>query len=212
MISSYVCRQCRARLVPRAASLRNPQWQPRATFISLRNEQAAPHEAQDTPQDESAPKKSEDATSVSSTIRRVEIDPPRDPARDALREPRWGARKPSLGTGRYSRYAQNTEALGKGHPRESLEGQSRLGRTEKFPSVTEHVPNYPESAAPREPNSTRQETPESHAVIIQKYLREGDLNRAWESFLRNYTSRDSAAYSNPSFQDVRLLNLSLIHI
>ncbi|KAF2793699.1 hypothetical protein K505DRAFT_305303 [Melanomma pulvis-pyrius CBS 109.77] len=210
MMSSYVCRQCRARLVPRAVSLRNPQWQPRATFISLRNEQAAPHEAHDTPQDESAPKNSENATGVSSIIRKVEIDPTRDPARDALREPRWGARKPSLGTGRYSKYAQNTEAIRKGHPGEFMEGQSRLGRTEEFPSVTKHVPNYPESAATREPNSTRQEISESHAIIMQRNIRDGDLNRAWDSFLRNYASRDSASYSNPSFQDVRLLNRGYI--
>jgi pentatricopeptide repeat protein len=39
MLSSYVCRQCKTRLTPRAAPLRAPQWQPRATFISLRNQQ-----------------------------------------------------------------------------------------------------------------------------------------------------------------------------
>ncbi|KAF2276828.1 uncharacterized protein EI97DRAFT_433061 [Westerdykella ornata] len=36
MLSPYVCRQCRARLLPQIRSSRSLQWQPRATFISLR--------------------------------------------------------------------------------------------------------------------------------------------------------------------------------
>ncbi|CAO2652534.1 Nn.00g008170.m01.CDS01 [Neocucurbitaria sp. VM-36] len=36
MLGSYVCRQCRARLSRRAVPIRTPQWQPRATFLSLR--------------------------------------------------------------------------------------------------------------------------------------------------------------------------------
>ncbi|KAF2624847.1 hypothetical protein BU25DRAFT_450293 [Macroventuria anomochaeta] len=39
MLGSYVCRQCRARLNPRLLPSRIPQWQPRATFISLRRKQ-----------------------------------------------------------------------------------------------------------------------------------------------------------------------------
>ena len=39
MFGSYVCRQCRARLNPRRTPPRIPQWQPRATFISLRSKQ-----------------------------------------------------------------------------------------------------------------------------------------------------------------------------
>ncbi|KAJ4376768.1 hypothetical protein N0V86_006885 [Didymella sp. IMI 355093] len=41
MLGSYVCRQCRARLNPRHVPSRIPQWQPRATFISLRSNQPA---------------------------------------------------------------------------------------------------------------------------------------------------------------------------
>ncbi|KAJ4339933.1 hypothetical protein N0V87_002871 [Didymella glomerata] len=44
MLGSYVCRQCRARLNPRHVPSRIIQWQPRATFISLRNQQPA-HDA-----------------------------------------------------------------------------------------------------------------------------------------------------------------------
>ncbi|KAF3033250.1 hypothetical protein E8E12_002213 [Didymella heteroderae] len=53
MLGSYVCRQCRARLNPRRVPARVPQWQPRATFISLRSKplanDAAPTEAQTQP-------------------------------------------------------------------------------------------------------------------------------------------------------------------
>ncbi|KAL1598288.1 hypothetical protein SLS59_006972 [Nothophoma quercina] len=55
MLGSYVCRQCRARLNPRRLPTRVPQWQPRATFISLRNQQpqngAAQGEAHTQPED-----------------------------------------------------------------------------------------------------------------------------------------------------------------
>ena len=60
MLSSYVCRQCKTRLNPRAASLRAPQWQPRATFVSLRNQQqpgaanSPPAEADTQPQQQGA--------------------------------------------------------------------------------------------------------------------------------------------------------------
>ncbi|KAF1364572.1 hypothetical protein EJ07DRAFT_151831 [Lizonia empirigonia] len=55
MLGSYVCRQCRSRLKPRQTPSRIPQWQPRATFISLRSEQpragADQTEAQKQPDD-----------------------------------------------------------------------------------------------------------------------------------------------------------------
>jgi len=39
MLSAYVCRQCRVRLTRRAAPPPTPQWQPRATYLSLRGGQ-----------------------------------------------------------------------------------------------------------------------------------------------------------------------------
>ncbi|KAF3040193.1 hypothetical protein E8E11_007550 [Didymella keratinophila] len=47
MLGSYVCRQCRTRLNPRYVPPRTAQWQLRATFISLRNQQPA-HDAAST--------------------------------------------------------------------------------------------------------------------------------------------------------------------
>lgn len=38
MLGAYVCRKCRTRLSRHIAPLRTPQWQPRATFISLRSQ------------------------------------------------------------------------------------------------------------------------------------------------------------------------------
>jgi pentatricopeptide repeat protein len=42
MLGSFVCRQCRARLTRRIAPVRSPQWQPRATFFSLRSTTGQP--------------------------------------------------------------------------------------------------------------------------------------------------------------------------
>src|SRR4051794_36876074 len=53
MLSAYICRQCRIRLSRGIAPVRTPQWQPRATFLSLRTrkpqdnvEEPAPTETQ----------------------------------------------------------------------------------------------------------------------------------------------------------------------
>lgn len=55
MLGSYVCRQCRTRLNSRYVPSRIPQWQSRATFISLRDQQpahvVASTEAQTQPND-----------------------------------------------------------------------------------------------------------------------------------------------------------------
>jgi pentatricopeptide repeat protein len=42
MLGTYICRQCRARLSQHTVPLRRPQWQPRATFLSLRNQKPQP--------------------------------------------------------------------------------------------------------------------------------------------------------------------------
>jgi pentatricopeptide repeat protein len=49
MLGAYVCRQCRTRLSRRIAPVRTPQWQPRATFISIRQK---PQTEAQPPQDE----------------------------------------------------------------------------------------------------------------------------------------------------------------
>jgi pentatricopeptide repeat protein len=56
MLTSYICRQCKTRLTPRTAPLRAPQWQPRATFISLRNQQQPGAASPSSPQADAQPK------------------------------------------------------------------------------------------------------------------------------------------------------------
>lgn len=59
MLGSYVCRQCRARLNSRRVPATIPQWQSRATFISLRNTQPQPNAEQTE-----APTQADDASIV----------------------------------------------------------------------------------------------------------------------------------------------------
>jgi pentatricopeptide repeat protein len=47
MLGSFVCRQCRARLTRRIVPVRSPQWQPRATFFSLRKTAGQPQQQGD---------------------------------------------------------------------------------------------------------------------------------------------------------------------
>ncbi|KAF1837392.1 hypothetical protein BDW02DRAFT_543958 [Decorospora gaudefroyi] len=55
MLSAYVCRQCRTRLSRRVATVRSRQWQPRATFLSMRNPQTQDHADAEGRQDEAHP-------------------------------------------------------------------------------------------------------------------------------------------------------------
>ncbi|KAI4632704.1 hypothetical protein J4E80_000061 [Alternaria sp. BMP 0032] len=50
MLNAYVCRQCRTRLARRIAPVRSPQWQPRATIVSLAGRK--PHDAAEPPNEE----------------------------------------------------------------------------------------------------------------------------------------------------------------
>ncbi|KAF1954785.1 hypothetical protein CC80DRAFT_493560 [Byssothecium circinans] len=60
MIRSYVCRQCRDQLRQRIVTPRNPQWHPRATFISLRNAQPPPEsQPQPSPEESSNAEKAQ---------------------------------------------------------------------------------------------------------------------------------------------------------
>ncbi|KAI4657458.1 uncharacterized protein J4E79_007532 [Alternaria viburni] len=52
MLNAYVCRQCRTRLARRIAPVRSPQWQPRATIVSLAGRK--PHDAAEPPNEEAS--------------------------------------------------------------------------------------------------------------------------------------------------------------
>lgn len=54
--------------------------------------------------------------------------------------------------------------------------------------------------------STLETSSPSYALAIDRHLKSRDLKQAWRLFLQIYTSRDCPAFTNPSFNDVRLLN------
>lgn len=175
MISSYVCRQCRNRLIQRVTSSRNPQWQSRATFISLRNEKSNPKPPPGSSSvDNESPRNQHRGGKTRShgedkgyTTRRLQLD---------------GIGHPSS-AGRYSRYAQSVQAP---------------GQSQDLTADIEDTGN-----AVSQPNAP---TEQSQVYMIRQSLVTGNLNKAWERFIATYTSKDCAALSQPSYQD-----LSWIH-
>jgi pentatricopeptide repeat protein len=96
MLGSYVCRPCRTRLSRCIVPVRSPQWQPRATFLSLRNSQpqdeAKPPPPEEQPQDQRTEAPSEGGNRV-----RIRY---RDPTEQAQPPPRQTS-------GRYSRHTED---------------------------------------------------------------------------------------------------------
>jgi pentatricopeptide repeat protein len=92
-MTSYVCRQCRTRLTQQLRPTRLPQWQSRATFISLRNSDQPERNPSEAPQHDS------DSVDLGNKIRKVGIG----------ERPTRPARQQAPGIGRYSRYAQTNE-------------------------------------------------------------------------------------------------------
>lgn len=97
MLGSYVCRQCRTRLAPRHVPSRIPQWQPRATFISLRN-----------------PQTRNDADQTEAQTQQAEADPTSENNQEAhyklldrTQIGRRGGNNESQRVGRYSKYVRN---------------------------------------------------------------------------------------------------------
>lgn len=100
MLGSYVCRQCRARLHPRRISAGAPQWQSRATFISLRNTQPRPDAEQ-----------SEDSTQLGDANTASASD--QRPSYDLFERRQTNGQRPSNGSlrlGRYSRHVRDNTA------------------------------------------------------------------------------------------------------
>ncbi|KAF2714875.1 hypothetical protein K504DRAFT_486672 [Pleomassaria siparia CBS 279.74] len=211
MLSSYICRQCRARLMPRATFSPNPRWQPRATFISLRPKQPAQSEAQAESHDESTLENSTDGLEVASKIRRVEFDPPSDPARDNLRDKRMEISKGSrtLRPGRYSGYIQDAEAYGSeevaSYPQVQY-GDFEAAEPEGYSNhAAEDMQEDLESASQGQTTTRVPFDSLTPAVKMDKLLRKGRVDEAWSVFLQEFGSSDSAALSNPAQEDLILL-------
>ncbi|KAF1914615.1 hypothetical protein BDU57DRAFT_519705 [Ampelomyces quisqualis] len=96
MLGSFVCNQCRKRLVRRIHSVRAPQWQPRATIVSFRN--SNPHtRPANTPSDaqhheDSVPEEAREQPSIH-LHKQHELSPS----------------QPPRGSGRYSRLVGDPE-------------------------------------------------------------------------------------------------------
>lgn len=106
MLGSYICRQCRARLHPRRIPYRTSQWQPRATFISLRSKQPQ----QDAEQNEAL-------TQSADTNTATESDQP--PSYNLFDRSQTSSQIPSNNVRRIGRYSRHVRD-GAGGPPEPL--------------------------------------------------------------------------------------------
>ncbi|KAF2011147.1 hypothetical protein BU24DRAFT_399377 [Aaosphaeria arxii CBS 175.79] len=173
-MNSYVCRQCRVRLAGRLTNFTNPQWQSRASFISLRNEQST------TPQQEasSTERESLGPQETAQNNNHVPTRNTEDTTNASSLEQRKFQRP--VNRGRYSKYTtfDNEVALSS-----ELEGE-----------VSQHEPDR------RADSGTR-----SYAVQINRYLKQKDLQRAWDLFLEAYPARGCPALAHPSYNDLSLM-------
>ncbi|OAL56264.1 hypothetical protein IQ07DRAFT_581640 [Pyrenochaeta sp. DS3sAY3a] len=163
MLSSYVCRQCKARLSRRIPSVRQPQWQPRATFLSFRSKKPQ-NEADSTP-----------------TEAQPQDDAQENP-RAAQKSDRAHAPQPPP-----SRYWK-------------LVPDNQYNASEAPASFSDGVTQTANEAAST-PDARR-----SFARPILEALDKGGIERAWVLFEHSYTSKDCEALTDPSPEDLPLLN------
>ncbi|KAH7066670.1 hypothetical protein BKA63DRAFT_125467 [Paraphoma chrysanthemicola] len=177
MLSSYVCRQCRSRLSRRIAPARNPQWQPRATFFSLRR---------DKPQANDEATQSVPANEEPADAGEGDVSRPRIPIRYGVER-----RQPQRGAGRYSKHVVDG-------PEDNAETSPR------------HLRNTSEASDGATHELSASSVPGPAAAIdnaLGGSTRRGrDVDRAWEIFEQNYTSRDCEALREPSLTDGALLS------
>ncbi len=98
MLRSFVCRQCTLRLSRRAAHIRNPSWQQRATFISLRS--------QNTQDDAEPPKAEPDPQSLSDTSQT------QTPNNSNTQGSSQGFRRLAIPSSRYAQYVPEDADIG----------------------------------------------------------------------------------------------------
>lgn len=177
MLGSYVCKQCRTRLSQRIVPARNPQWQPRATFLSLRNQKAKDQD--ESAQLDAQPQHEQEEVRENGQLKlNIRYEDPNEQAQS-----RTQAQRPA---GRYSRH---------------LEDDAESGRPPLSPSQTEF-----DRANGDQPATKPLERGHGPASIIEDALSRKDLNRAWRLFEDNYTSKDCKALMEPSLSDIALLN------
>lgn len=169
MLRSYVCRQCRLQSRKIVTTPGNPQWQSRATFISLRSSQPPPESRADQ-----AP----------------EHNTQHDTGRQIHREgsDETSEVKPAI------RYEPEPESVRPGR-------YSRLGLgSDPIPSDTTTTVAHSDTTSP------------AYAQAIKNLLDQRNVQGAWDLFLREFSSRDSPAFTNPSPDDISLLQGSAVFI
>ncbi|ORY13429.1 hypothetical protein BCR34DRAFT_535696 [Clohesyomyces aquaticus] len=172
-MSSYICRQCRSRILQCTASLRSPHLRSASTFTSLRRAddvyQPTPSDAQDQ-----TPNPDNDTNAGSG-----ETKGPRiifDRGQGARVEGAFPATK-VFTPGRYSRYTQPAS-----------EGENR---TPIHLDKAGFGSSAADSNAETGPWSIRK--PRTYESQIETSIRAGSLHAAWEQLLTKYPSKDCAA-------------------
>jgi pentatricopeptide repeat protein len=179
MLGSYVCKQCRVRLSRRIAPVRSPQWQPRATFLSLRNSKPQDHDRDEAAQAGAQPHDRPanlDLHNESGKNFDIRYQDPSEHAQPASQEPRR----------RYLKLAEDDVETG------------QLPSFQPLDEYDEDDGGY----APPNPLERGQ----GPASTIDNLLRKKDVDRAWAVFEGTYTSRQCEAIMEPALSDVALLN------
>ncbi|KAJ4288548.1 hypothetical protein N0V90_011785 [Kalmusia sp. IMI 367209] len=207
MIRSYVCRQCRLQISRRLNAPRTPQWQPKATFISLRNSQSRPNAETPKSSEEVSnegigeQEKQDDGSRIryngqrlvrfhKSQHRNVEESGAREQNQEGHRIQReragYSTDAAPAPLGRYSRSARRA-----GPP-------SPLNQEQ-------HNESYKQDPRNGGNPTAYSNTTSSFAQSIDRHLKNGSVKAAWDVFDENYTSRDVPALTDPSLNDVSFL-------
>jgi pentatricopeptide repeat protein len=176
MLGSYVCRQCRTRLTRRIVPVRSPQWQPRATFFSLRNQTGTQQHAgdaagaEDEPQHGNVARKNQNQDQNQQGSRHV----------DSTEHV-----QPQSRGGRYSRLVED-----------DLEAEG-----ERPPSIINYVDPVEQKAAGLAALAGK-----GPATLVEETLaRKGHVDKAWRLFEKSFTSKDCEALNKPHESDIAFL-------
>lgn len=181
MLGAYVCRQCRTRLSRRTAPIRNPQWQPRATFISL-----------------------------TGTKPRHNADAPPDEAETPVKEKRPAAREPNNNgsTTRYEARGSNrteprqTESsqIQRRQTQPSQTRPSRYSRLIGDDVVSTYSIDWEEAEQEEAEQMEASTGEQTFADPIAEALGSTQIQKAWDLFEKTYTARDCKALTESNIR------------
>jgi pentatricopeptide repeat protein len=175
MLGSYVCRQCRLRLTRPVAPVRKVQWQPRATFLSLRDQK---------PQDDSHPAQGE-----AQLQQQPGTDTGEQQDRPKIRYTQFGEEAPPQApAGRYSQLTREEAGAGFQPFPTQQAGQRRYEDEVEGTRTTDAL-----------------ERGYGPATAIDDALNRKNVDLAWSLFEKNFTSRECEALMDPAPNDISLL-------